>query len=212
MGVMVPTLDEFRALETQVSALEAEAQPQPPAPTPPSGDGVRAKRTAYLVELFGMNTFLSLEADANLWGSYPADYSPASVIDALRWITGDSGFALRIREYHYTGRRDMQTQWMAQIMAALPATRITVCPGANAAIADAQSLKTMPNLTWIEGLNEPNTDFGSGRCRIRRRWISRAPCSRLANQMLWDHRSWRGCRILKNGLPATAEGRKISLL
>jgi hypothetical protein len=173
MGVTVPTLEEFRALEARVSALEAAAQPpdptpDPPEPTPPPSDeGVQAKRIADLIELFGVNTFSSLDPHANLWGSWPADYSQSSVIDALRWITSDSGFALRLREYHYAGGADMQREWLHQVAGALPGTRVTMCVGANGSTADVSTMFALRGdpacgIQWLEGLNEPNTDFGSG--------------------------------------------------
>jgi hypothetical protein len=174
MGVTVPTLDEYEArmsaLEARGSVLEAGAQPQPPDPTPPPDmtiEDAQAKRTADVIESFGVNTFSSLEADANLWGSWPADYSPGSVIDALRWITGDSGFALRLREYHYAGRADMQREWLHQVVGALPGTRVTMCVGANGSSADVPTMLALRNdaacgIQWFEGLNEPNTNFGSG--------------------------------------------------
>src|SRR5690242_13036964 len=106
MPISVPTAEEFAALEGRVAKLENPAAPIEPPVDP--GTGVQAKRVADAIELFGVNTFSSMDADANQWGSWPADYTPASVIDALKWIQGDSGFQLRIREYHYTGRTAMQ--------------------------------------------------------------------------------------------------------
>lgn len=170
----VPTMDEFNALQAQVTELDTRVTaleggsttptPEPPnpnpEPTPPSGDGVQAKRAVELVEKFGVNTFSSLDS-SNIWGSWPADYSPPSVIKALRWLVGDSGYQLMIREYHYAGRYDMQKQWFDAILAEFPDTRITLCPGANAGAGDAESMARLPH-TWLEGLNEPNTDFGSG--------------------------------------------------
>jgi hypothetical protein len=64
---------------------------------------VQAERIADLVELFGVNTFSSRDQN-NVSGSWPAGYWPETVIAALNWISGDSGFALRIREYHNAGR------------------------------------------------------------------------------------------------------------
>jgi hypothetical protein len=36
---------------------------------------VQAKRICELIELFGVNTFSSMD-EHNVWGSWPADYRP----------------------------------------------------------------------------------------------------------------------------------------
>ena len=158
------TREEFDALEARVTALEEEMgdlgpDPIPPDPIPPE-EGIQAKRIVDLIERFGVNTFSSMD-EHNTWGSWPADYSPPSTVAALRYLVGDSGFTLGIREYHYVGRYDMQKQWFAAILTEFPDTRFTVCPGANASVADVPTMLLLPH-TWVEGLNEPNTDFGSG--------------------------------------------------
>lgn len=119
-----------------------------------------AKRISLLCEFMGVNTFSSLD-EHNAWGSWPADYSPATVTKALRWIVGDTGYQLPIREYHYAVRFDMQQEWFGKILAEFPDTIITLCPGANASPSDVATMLQLPH-TCIEGLNEPNTDFGSG--------------------------------------------------
>ena len=107
-----------------------------------------------------MNTFSSLDS-GNSWGSWPADYSPDSTIAALQYLVGTSGFTLPIRGSHYAGRFNMQKQWFARILATFPDTKITLCPGANASAGDVPTMAQLPH-TWLEGENEPNTDFGSG--------------------------------------------------
>lgn len=164
MPVNVPTMDDFQALSDRVTKLE-QGQPIPPDPGPPQ-TGVQAKRVADVVELFGVNTFSSMN-EHNAWGSWPADYRPDSVIAALKYMTDGTGFAFRIREYHYNGREAMQRPWLTQIVGALPGTRVAVCPGANASTNDVPSMLSLANdpacgIFWVEGLNEPNTDFGSG--------------------------------------------------
>jgi hypothetical protein len=164
MPVNVPTMDEFAALDARVTKLEQGTTPVPPDPGPQTG--VQAKRITDLIELFGVNTFSSMD-EHNQWGSWPADYRPESVIQALLYMTEGTGFAFRIREYHYAGRTDMQRQWLQQIRAALPSTKVAICPGANASVADVPSMFTLASdpgcgIRWIEGLNEPNTNFGSG--------------------------------------------------
>lgn len=162
MPVDVPTMVEFQALAARVTALEGAPPVIPPEPS----EGVQAKRIADVVELFGVNTFSSLD-EHNQWGSWPADYRPASVIAALKYMTEGTGFAFRLREYHYAGREAMQRPWLQQIVAAIPGTRVAICPGANAntdAVPTMLALADDPacGIQWIEGLNEPNTDFGSG--------------------------------------------------
>jgi len=177
--VDVPTREEFDALaarvddhETRIAALEAgtvtppDPIPPDPGPDPNPPGGVQAKRIADLVELFGVNTFSSLD-NGNVWGSWPADYRPDSVVEALGWITNGSGFALRVREYHYAGREAMQVPWLRQVVAAIPGTRVTLCVAANGSARDVPSMVAMQadptcGVEWIEGLNEPNTNFGSG--------------------------------------------------
>ena len=71
--------------------LRIEPNEPPPITPPTPGTGVQAKRIADLIELFGVNTFSSLD-EHNIWGSWPADYQPASC-GSRRWcyIVGDSG-------------------------------------------------------------------------------------------------------------------------
>jgi hypothetical protein len=170
MSVVVPTLDEFAALEQRVTVLEqGQSVPVPPDPQPeppPSGDGQQAKCCVDLIEYFGVNTFSSLD-EHNVWGSWPADYRPEQVVAALKFLTADTGYALPLREYHYEGREATQRPWLQQIIAAIPGTKAAICPGANAGTDDVPSmlsLATDPScgISWVEGLNEPNTDFGSG--------------------------------------------------
>ena len=178
MPISVPTADEFADLEARVTALEQEApnppEPEPnppnPNPEPPSGDGLQAKRAVDLIESFGVNTFSSLD-EHNAWGSWPADYRPEQVIAALQWMTGDSGYALPLREYHYAGREASQRPWLSQIVAAIPGTRVALCPGADAKPSDVPSMLSLAadpacGIAWLEGLNEPNTDFGQGQVPV----------------------------------------------
>jgi len=180
--VDVPSREEFDALTARVDALDAEVKaldgrvdaleggappdplPEPPDPAP--GEGVQAKRIHELIELFGVNTFSSMDEN-NRWGSWPADYRPDSVIAGLNWIAGDSDFRLRIREYHYAGYESWQRPWFHEIVGALPGTLCTICPGANAGAADVDTMMSLAKdpacgIMWVEGCNEPNLDFGSG--------------------------------------------------
>jgi len=170
--VDVPTQEEFDALVERVTHLEevtedqelriSELEGDVEEPEPP-GEGVQAKLVCDALGVFGVNTFSSLDPDANLWGSWPADYSPPSVIHALDFLTWGTGHSFRIREYHYASRAQMQIDWIEDIQASLPQTRFSMCVGANGSVDDAASLsKFQDAVNWLEGLNEPNTDFGSG--------------------------------------------------
>lgn len=137
-------------------------------PKRPPATGVQAARIADMLERFGVNTFSSTAPDSNVWGSWPADYSEPSVIAALRWLTGGSGLTIQVREYHYAGR-DWQEGWCSRVSGATGA-KFSVAIGANGSMGDAASLCALATsseagskwLAWVEGLNEPNNDFGSG--------------------------------------------------
>lgn len=175
MPVSVPTADEFNALVARVAALEH--------PTPPPTTGVQAKRIHDLVELFGINTFSTMDPNSNVWGTWPALYLPSSVLAALNWLTNGSGFALRLREYHYAGRETFQKPWLQAIHAAIPRTRVTMCVGANGSAADVPSMVALQadptcGIAWLENVNEPNNDFGSGTVPVA--------TTLQAQQLLWS--------------------------
>lgn len=131
--------------------------------------GVKAARIADMLERFGVNTFSSTASDSNVWGSWPADYSPTSVTAALKWLVGASGLTIRVREYHYANQRSWQEPWCQTIHAATGAP-FSVAIGAGGGVADATSIVAMATasaagtkwLTQVEGINEPNNNFGSG--------------------------------------------------
>lgn len=169
MPIQVPTITEFNslvdtvdALEARVTALEHNTNPIP-EPIPP-GEGIQAKRIADMIEKFGVNTFSSMDT-GNVWGSWPADYRPETVIAALNWMVGGTGFTFSVREYHYKSRTDMQTKWFNELKLAFPNMRNMMCIGANGSVDDVESMidfQANNEVTYVEGLNEPNTDFGSG--------------------------------------------------
>ena len=84
------------------------------------------------------------------------------MIAALRYIVGD-GFALRVREYHYAGRYEMQSQWLRR-SSPFPGTRVASVPArAPSDVSTMFALTSDPlGIAWIEGLNGQNTDSGSG--------------------------------------------------
>jgi len=171
-GVAVPTFDQFTALEQRVAALEqgSVTPPNPEPPDPPDPieptEGVDPTRIARLIESLGWNTFSSLDT-GNSWGSWPADYQPASVVAGLKWIAGDSGHSFPLREYHYKSREAMQRTWFQQIIAQLPDTQSAICIAANGSVQDVPSMIALAadptcQIKWVEGLCEPNTNFGWG--------------------------------------------------
>jgi hypothetical protein len=181
--VDVPTREEFddlaaqvtansnaiAALEVRVAALEGgSTTPVPPDPVvpPDTAEGMQAQRIADTIGIFGVNTFSSLDQN-NVWGSWPADYRPETVIAALDYMTKGTGHIFRIREYHYAGRETFQRPWLEMIQLAIPGTQAAMCVGANGTPSDVPSMLTMADLlAWTEGLNEPNTDFGSGQVPV----------------------------------------------
>jgi hypothetical protein len=139
-------------------------------PAVPPAVGVKAARIADMLEKFGCNTFSSTSATANMWGAWPADYSKESVIAGLNFFTQGTGLTMQVREYHYAGRRSWQEPWCQAVHAATGAP-FSVAIGAGGSAADATSIVAMaaasaasanPWLRQVEGINEPNNDFGSG--------------------------------------------------
>src|SRR5215472_9224118 len=54
-----------------------------------------------------------------------------------------------------------------EVTQAFPGMQTTLCVAANGTEADVPSMLALAadpacNVRWVEGLNEPNTDFGSG--------------------------------------------------
>lgn len=139
-------------------------------PSTPPVTGVQAHRIADLLERYGVNTFSSTSATANVWGAWPGDFSQQSVIAGINWLTNGSGMVVQIREYHYSGRRVWQEPWCIAVHAAT-GSPFSVAIGAGGGAADATSIVGMavasaasasPWLRQVEGINEPNNDFGSG--------------------------------------------------
>jgi hypothetical protein len=149
--VDVASTADLAALAARVARLEAGT------------NGVQAARIADFLERFGVNTFSSLDPASNVWGSYPADYSPASVIAGLQWLTAGSGLCASVREYHYAGRESIQATWCPAVAAATGA-RFSMCIGAQGTDADVPSLMALATssagstgwLQYVEGINEPN--------------------------------------------------------
>jgi hypothetical protein len=163
--------EEFGAIEQRVTKLEertTELEQEVFNEDTDEGDNdlplVDAKPIATLIETLGVNTFSSLD-EHNTWGSWPADYRPETVIKALRYIVGDNAYHIGIREYHYANKIEMQTNWLGQIRTAFPHIDITMCIGANGTVGDVPTMIELWRrgyVSYLEGINEPNTDFGQG--------------------------------------------------
>jgi hypothetical protein len=126
--------------------------------------GTTAFRIADMMERFGVNTFSSLSATANVWGAYPSDFSAATVIAGINTILGSSGMTMNVREYHYAGRESIQSSWCPAVAGGTGA-KFTMCIGQGGtdsdvasmvALAQSSSSGSSPWLSWLEGINEPN--------------------------------------------------------
>lgn len=135
MPITVPTQTEFDALVSRVDALEGTGS------APPS-NGILARRIVDLISQFGCNTFSSMD-EHNVWGSWPANYQPESVIAGLRWLVQDSGHTISVREYHRSSRRRAP---LASVRSGgiSSAARTTGWRGIAAAAAD------VPGAGWVE--------------------------------------------------------------
>lgn len=139
-------------------------------PSTPPATGVQAHRIADLLMKFGVNTFSNTSPTLNQWGAWPADYTSASVIAGLNWLTAGSGLTIQVREYHRANYRSWQEPWCIAVHAATGAM-FTLAPASSEGVATASSIVSMaaasalsasPWVAQVEGNNEPNTDFGSG--------------------------------------------------
>ena len=148
-------------------------QPIPPdlsggGPTPPqpgSGTGVQAGRIAdFLCNYSGTDMFPSMD-EGNVWGSWPADYRPDTVIAAYDWLLNGSTNYPISRVYTAAYRMEILKPWMP-LLAAKGHT-FTGGIAANGNVDDAKATLELAadpanGIRFVEGINEPNTDFGSG--------------------------------------------------
>lgn len=153
-----------QATET-IAVVSSGTQPIPPDPTPDPGTGVQAQRISdFLRTAGGCNMFPSMDG-GNVWGSWPADYRPDTVIAAMEWLLNGSTNIPISRVYVYQDRLDLLEEWMPLV--ADEGHRFTACVAANGGEDDANALLKLAHnydngIVQIEGVNEPNTNFGSG--------------------------------------------------
>lgn len=143
----------------------------PPVVIPsPGATGVQAARLADMIEGFGLNTYSSPDASSSRWGSWPGDNSQASVVAGIKALSGNSGMVPQLREYHYPDERATLQATFCPAVFAETGSRYTMALGGGADISAVPTIKALAQASaagsgWlrrVEGLNEPNTDFGSG--------------------------------------------------
>jgi len=147
----------------------------------PTGDasGTPARRIADALERFGTNTFSLLTLNGNPWnwGGSEGQYDATTTANAIKYIVGDSGLKMNIREYH----RDFdkfgnaitakQKAWIEAVNAAT-GSPFSLAIGACGGSADIPGIVNIVQgsvssglnyVKWVEGINEPNINFnGSG--------------------------------------------------
>lgn len=131
--------------------------------TPVAGDttGTTAKRSADMMENFGVNTF-SMTGTTNLFGS-AGNYTAGGTIAALNWLQSSSGNSIRVREYHYDVATNEQAGWLPSVFSGT-GCQFTICPGngnpTNTGINTLaqQSAAGGGYITTLEGSNEPNNN------------------------------------------------------
>lgn len=147
----------------------------------PTGDatGTQARRIADCLERFGVNTFsrLTLNGSPWAWGGSQGNYDAATTSNALNYLTAGSGLKINVREYHrdYVGNppqavTPQQKTWIRDVHLATGASfslAIAVegntadIPGIVDIVQDSVS-SGLNHVKWVEGINEPNTDWGQG--------------------------------------------------
>ena len=139
--------------------------PPDPGPGPSPGPGIQAGRIAdFLCNYSGCDMFPSMDTN-NVWGSWPADYRPETVIAAYDWLmNGSTNFPIH-RIYAASYRMEILRPWLPILAAA--GHRFVASVAANGGVADAEATLELARdpangIVMIGGENEPNTDFGSG--------------------------------------------------
>ena len=139
--------------------------PPDPGPGPSPGTGIQASRIAdFLCNYSGCDMFPSMD-EGNVWGSWPADYRPDTVIAAYDWLmNGSTNYPIN-RVYTASYRMEILRPWLPLL--AERGHRFVGGVAANGKVADAEATLELARdpangLVMVEGLNEPNTNFGSG--------------------------------------------------
>jgi len=139
--------------------------PVDPGPGPSPGTGVQASRIAdFLCSYSGCDMFPSMDTN-NVWGSWPADYRPDTVIAAYDWLmNGSTNYPIH-RIYAASYRMEILRPWLPILAAA--GHRFVASVAANGGVADAEATLELARdpangIVMIGGENEPNTNFGYG--------------------------------------------------
>jgi len=161
MGVAIPAGSSVRF------AVYSEGSGADSAVLAGDATGTTALRIADMMERFGVVTYSQSVAGTNPWGAGVSNYTTDSVIQALTWLTANSGMRCNLREYHVAGRDTgagaNQLSWCPTV-AASTGSKFSVSLLRGAVSADATSLAAMAVssaggtgwMTWAEGLNTPN--------------------------------------------------------
>jgi hypothetical protein len=147
----------------------------------PAGDttGTQAHRIADCLQRFGVNTFSKLNRNGYTWrwGGSKGEYDAATTARAINYLTAGSGLTIQVREYHSGDGSasdhltPLQTEWIRQVFQAT-GSPFSIAIGANGKTAaiggmlkivqDAER-SGLHYVRWVEGINEPNSDFGAGK-------------------------------------------------
>jgi hypothetical protein len=132
----------------------------PPPALPAPSTGMQAARIADLMNVLSVVAFPITDQNNDPWGSWPADYSAATTVAALDYLTAGSGLPINLRVYHYAGRETVTAPWLRQVHAATGA-RVSVAVGGGGGMADVPSMLALAadpatGIAWAEGINEPN--------------------------------------------------------
>ncbi len=140
--------------------------------------GTQAARIADCLQRFGVNTFSKLDNNGYpwCWGGSQGDYDAKSTASAIKYIIGESGLTIKDREYHRdvessgSSLTSLQITWMHEVFSetgspftiAIAADgKLTDVPGMVSIVKDSVS-SGLNYVEGVEGLNEPNNNFGSG--------------------------------------------------
>jgi hypothetical protein len=138
---------------------DATADASPPVHVPTDPTGVTAYRIADMMEIFGANIFPNAQDGAS-------GETVAGVTAATQYLVGASGMTML-----YRGYVDSVSEFSSFGPQLFQATgcRFTLCmgigdaPDPSSVISLAQASVTQGNwVAFVEGGNEPNTNFGAG--------------------------------------------------
>ncbi len=141
--------------------------------------GMEAHRIADCLERFGVNTCSKFNFNGYpwSWGGSKGEYDAETTARAIKYLTGDSGLTILVREYHHGDGSatdhltPLQIAWIRKVFQetgspfsiAIAADGTTNAIGGIVKIVQDSESSGLHYVRWVEGINEPNTDFGKGR-------------------------------------------------